>query len=173
MMRNNLCTGLLTRSGDSHMPFYEYECSACKYYVEALQKVSDEPLKKCPSCGKETLQRLISAPVFRLKGAGWYETDFKSDKENKRNLADDKEPAAKAESDDKKPVVRASKTLKKVATKKVVKKVARKAVKKPVARKVPSVKRTAGKKVAKPDRKAAKRKISKAKKPTRPAARKK
>jgi len=68
------------------MPFYEYECSACKFYVEALQKVSDEPLRKCPSCKKTTLQRLISAPVFRLKGGGWYETDFKQG--NRRNIAE-------------------------------------------------------------------------------------
>ncbi len=106
------------------MPFYEYECSACKFYVEALQKISDPPLTKCPSCGKESLQRLISAPVFRLKGSGWYETDFKSDKENKRNLADGSEPAAAADSDDKKVKVRASKALKKVAAKKVIKKAA-------------------------------------------------
>jgi putative FmdB family regulatory protein len=77
------------------MPFYEYECSACKFYVEALQKISDPPMKKCPSCKKQTLKRLVSAPVFRLKGGGWYETDFKSDKENKRNLVgEDKEAAA-------------------------------------------------------------------------------
>jgi putative FmdB family regulatory protein len=69
------------------MPFYEYECSHCKFYVEALQKISDPPLIKCPSCGKQTLKRLVSAPNFRLKGSGWYETDFKSDKENKRNIA--------------------------------------------------------------------------------------
>ena len=75
------------------MPFYEYECAACRYYVEVLQKITDAPLKKCPSCGKLRLKRLISAPVFRLKGSGWYETDFKSDKENKRNLAG-AEPAA-------------------------------------------------------------------------------
>ena len=61
------------------MPFYEYECSACKHHTEVLQKISDAPLKKCPECGKQTLTRLISAPVFRLKGGGWYETDFKSD----------------------------------------------------------------------------------------------
>jgi predicted nucleic acid-binding Zn ribbon protein len=52
-----------------------------------MQKISDKPLEKCPSCGKKTLKKLVSAPVFRLKGGGWYETDFKSDKENKRNLA--------------------------------------------------------------------------------------
>jgi putative FmdB family regulatory protein len=70
------------------MPFYEYECSNCKFYVEALQKISDEPLKQCPSCKKQTLKKLVSAPNFRLKGSGWYETDFKSDDEKKRNLAD-------------------------------------------------------------------------------------
>jgi putative FmdB family regulatory protein len=70
------------------MPFYEYQCSACNAHVEVLQKISDAPLRKCPECGKQKLTRLISAPVFRLKGSGWYETDFKSDKENKRNLVD-------------------------------------------------------------------------------------
>ena len=79
------------------MPFYEYECSACKHHTEALQKISDAPLKKCPECGKQALKRLISAPVFRLKGGGWYETDFKSDSENKRNLAKDEAPESKSE----------------------------------------------------------------------------
>jgi putative FmdB family regulatory protein len=82
------------------MPFYEYECSNCKYYTEVLQKVSDPPMAKCPSCGKKTFKKLVSAPVFRLKGSGWYETDFKSDKENKRNLAGAEREEAKA--DDKK-----------------------------------------------------------------------
>ena len=79
------------------MPFYEYECQSCKFYTELMQKISDPPLTKCPSCGKRTMQKLVSAPVFRLKGSGWYETDFKSDKEGKRNLAADREepkPAA-------------------------------------------------------------------------------
>jgi putative FmdB family regulatory protein len=81
------------------MPFYEYECQNCKFYSELLQKISDPPLEKCPSCGKKTMKKLISAPVFRLKGAGWYETDFKSDNENKRNLAGaDKEEAKAAAS---------------------------------------------------------------------------
>jgi putative FmdB family regulatory protein len=74
------------------MPFYEYECENCKFYAEVLQKISDPPLTKCPSCGKTKMKKLISAPVFRLKGGGWYETDFKSDKEEKRNLAVEKEP---------------------------------------------------------------------------------
>jgi putative FmdB family regulatory protein len=81
------------------MPFYEYECSSCRYYSEVLQKITDKPLKKCPSCGKSTFKKLISAPVFRLKGSGWYETDFKTDKDNKRNLAggDKEEAPAKGE----------------------------------------------------------------------------
>src|SRR5215469_15799011 len=82
------------------MPFYEYECQACKFYTEVMQKISDPVLSKCPSCGKRRLKKLVSAPVFRLKGGGWYETDFKSDKEGRRNLvgADKEEP--KAESKD-------------------------------------------------------------------------
>jgi putative FmdB family regulatory protein len=79
------------------MPFYEYECASCKFYTEVMQKISDPPLEKCPSCGKKALKKLVSAPVFRLKGGGWYETDFKSDKEGKRNIADREEPAAKSE----------------------------------------------------------------------------
>jgi putative FmdB family regulatory protein len=76
------------------MPFYEYQCAACGHHHEELQKVSDRALRKCPACGRATLTRLVSAPVFRLKGGGWYETDFKHDKEAKRNLAGEKEPAA-------------------------------------------------------------------------------
>ena len=85
------------------MPFYEYECQACKFYTEVMQKISDAPLTKCPSCGKKSLKKLVSAPVFRLKGGGWYETDFKGDKENKRNLvgADRDEPKAEAKPDSK------------------------------------------------------------------------
>jgi putative FmdB family regulatory protein len=79
------------------MPIYEYECTNCKFYVESLQKISDPPLKKCPSCKKQTMKRLVSAPVFRLKGGGWYETDFKSDQEAKRNLAAGEEAESKAE----------------------------------------------------------------------------
>ena len=80
------------------MPFYEYECQACKYYAEVMQKISDAPLARCPSCGKRALKKLVSVPVFRLKGSGWYETDFKSDKENRRNLHGAEKEEAKAES---------------------------------------------------------------------------
>jgi putative FmdB family regulatory protein len=77
------------------MPFYEYQCKSCGHELEAMQKVSDAPLKKCPHCGKSQLTRLMSAPVFRLKGGGWYETDFKGDKDNQRNLADRPDDAPK------------------------------------------------------------------------------
>ena len=84
------------------MPIYEYQCAKCGHHLEALQKISDKPLRECPECGRHSLKRLMSAPLFRLAGSGWYETDFKSDKEAKRNQADkgEAEPAkaeAKAE----------------------------------------------------------------------------
>ena len=95
------------------MPFYEYECQACKFYTEVMQKISDAPLIKCPSCGKRRLKKLVSAPVFRLKGGGWYETDFKSDKEEKRNLSgpDKEEPKAegKPEAKESKPEAKEAK----------------------------------------------------------------
>jgi putative FmdB family regulatory protein len=70
------------------MPIYEYRCGACGHELEALQKLADGPLRKCPSCGKSQLRRLVSAPSFRLKGGGWYETDFKGNGEKKRNLVE-------------------------------------------------------------------------------------
>ncbi|WP_405232082.1 FmdB family zinc ribbon protein [Lentisalinibacter salinarum] len=70
------------------MPIYEYVCKSCGHELDALQKMSDDPLTDCPDCGEAALKRKISAPRFRLKGSGWYETDFKTDKDKKRNLAD-------------------------------------------------------------------------------------
>ncbi len=69
------------------MPIYEYQCQSCSHALEKLQKLSDASLTLCPQCGKEELRRKISAAGFRLKGAGWYETDFK--KGAKKNLAGD------------------------------------------------------------------------------------
>ncbi len=76
----------LTELFSEPMPIYEYECAACGHRKEAIQKISDEPLKDCPECGKPELKKMVSAAAFRLKGGGWYETDFKSG--NKKNLAD-------------------------------------------------------------------------------------
>jgi len=66
------------------MPIYEYQCAACGHQFETLQKISDQPFSKCPDCGKDALKKLISASAFRLKGGGWYETDFKTG--NKKNV---------------------------------------------------------------------------------------
>ena len=70
------------------MPIYEYRCTECGHELEALQKLSDSPLTTCPQCSNETLVKRVSAAAFRLKGGGWYETDFKS--KNQKNLAGDK-----------------------------------------------------------------------------------
>ena len=66
------------------MPIYEYPCGACDHRLEKIQKMSDDPLKDCPSCLEPTLSKLVSAAAFRLKGDGWYETDFKTGK--KKNV---------------------------------------------------------------------------------------
>jgi len=84
------------------MPIYEYRCAACDHYLDALQKMSDAPLRKCPECGKSQLRRLVSAPTFRLKGSGWYETDFKGDKDKKRNLVEKAESSEPVKSEEKK-----------------------------------------------------------------------
>ena len=76
------------------MPIYEYQCEKCGHHLEALQKISDKPLRECPECGKHSLARLVSAPLFRLAGSGWYETDFKGENEKKRNLVGDKAEAS-------------------------------------------------------------------------------
>jgi len=83
------------------MPIYGYVCKNCEHTLDVLQKISDDPLVDCPECGEPQLKRQLSAPRFRLKGSGWYETDFKKD--NQRNLHRDKEPATKdaAKKDDK------------------------------------------------------------------------
>ena len=82
------------------MPIYEYQCQACEHKLEKLQKISDEPLKDCPECGKQELKKLVSAAGFRLSGSGWYETDFKS--KNQKNLSkSDKKPKAKSKTEGK------------------------------------------------------------------------
>jgi putative FmdB family regulatory protein len=72
-------------SEDLVMPIYEYKCEDCAHELEAIQKMSDAPLVDCPNCEKPALKKLISAAGFRLKGGGWYETDFKSGK--RKNIA--------------------------------------------------------------------------------------
>ncbi len=76
------------------MPIYEYQCESCGHALEALQRLSDPLLVDCPACNKPALKKQISAAGFRLKGGGWYETDFKSG--NKKNLAGDSSSGASA-----------------------------------------------------------------------------
>ncbi|MBL4711205.1 MAG: zinc ribbon domain-containing protein [Gammaproteobacteria bacterium] len=94
------------------MPFYEYQCTKCEHEEEVLQKISDKPLKKCPSCGKSSMKKMVSAAAFRLKGSGWYETDFKSG--DKKNIAGEKKgtdkPEKKKASTDKKASATAGKS---------------------------------------------------------------
>ncbi|MES9970337.1 MAG: zinc ribbon domain-containing protein [Candidatus Thiodiazotropha sp.] len=68
------------------MPIYEYRCEACEHELEAIQKMSDPALSECPECKRDSLKKVISAAAFRLKGSGWYETDFKSG--SKKNIHD-------------------------------------------------------------------------------------
>jgi putative FmdB family regulatory protein len=142
------------------MPFYEYQCSACGEQTEVMQKISDKPLRKCPECGKNTLVKLISAPVFRLKGSGWYETDFKSENDKKRNLAGDESSGDSSSTDksadkatDKSADKPAEKSAQKPADKSVDKPAAKSAKPKakPVAKAKPAAKSKA------PARKSARR----------------
>ena len=87
------------------MPIYDYKCSDCGHQIEVIQKFSDEPKTLCVECGKETLKKMVSAPSFRLKGGGWYETDFKTG--TKKNIASDdtssnKKSSSNSSSDSKK-----------------------------------------------------------------------
>ena len=79
------------------MPIYEYQCESCGHKMESLQKISDEPLKECPSCNKPALKKIIAAAGFRLKGGGWYETDFKTG--SKKNLAGEAGSSSSGSSD--------------------------------------------------------------------------
>jgi len=76
------------------VPIYEYQCDGCEHKLEALQKMSDDPLKKCPECGEDSLRKLVSAAAFRLSGSGWYETDFKDKKEQKNLAKSDNKPSS-------------------------------------------------------------------------------
>lgn len=81
------------------MPIYEYECQQCGHGLEALQKISDPALQDCPACGESTLKKRVSAAAFRLKGGGWYETDFKTG--SKKNLAAGSDSSSSTSSGDK------------------------------------------------------------------------
>ena len=79
------------------MPIYEYRCEACGHYLETLQKISEEPLSVCPECGRSSLQKLVSAAGFRLKGSGWYATDYKDNGKKHKAAKPAEKPAEKKE----------------------------------------------------------------------------
>ena len=68
------------------MPIYEYVCTSCGHTLEVFQGIKDDPLVDCANCQSSSLVKLVSASLFRLKGGGWYETDFKKDSDKKKNL---------------------------------------------------------------------------------------
>ena len=78
------------------MPIYEYKCQKCGHFVEVIQRMSDEPLVDCSSCGAPQMKKQVSAPAFRLSGEGWYETDFKTG--NKKNIAGEQSDSPGGES---------------------------------------------------------------------------
>ena len=80
------------------MPTYDYRCNGCKHEFEHYQSMKDKPLKKCPECGKNTLERLIgtgAAVIF--KGSGFYQTDYRSEGYRKAAEADKPGDAAKSD----------------------------------------------------------------------------
>ncbi len=83
------------------MPIYEYRCAQCGFEFERLQKISDDPITTCPECHEEHVQKKISAAGFRLKGSGWYETDFKGKKSKTENKKPDTKTTKPAGKDDK------------------------------------------------------------------------
>jgi putative FmdB family regulatory protein len=84
------------------MPIYEYECNACGDRHEFIQKFSEGPKRKCPSCGEQRLRKLISAAAFHLKGSGWYVTDFRDrDKKKANGKAEKEQTKAEASSETK------------------------------------------------------------------------
>jgi len=82
------------------MPIYEYQCESCDHRLEKIQKMADDPLKDCPACETPSLKKLVSAAAFRLKGGGWYETDFKTgSKKNSLHGADSSAKSSESSSD--------------------------------------------------------------------------
>ncbi len=85
--------------GGDAMPFYEYRCGSCGHEFEAMQKMNDAVLTDCPACDEPELRKLVSAAGFRLKGGGWYETDFKGGNKDKAASKGDSEGKETASSD--------------------------------------------------------------------------
>jgi putative FmdB family regulatory protein len=81
------------------MPIYEYRCASCGNEHEALQKITEPLLTTCPVCHQNTLTKLVSAAGFKLKGSGWYATDFKNGSKPAAKTESNKESSAEAKTD--------------------------------------------------------------------------
>lgn len=95
------------------MPIYEYQCQGCHHEYDLIQKINEQPLKKCPNCSEDKAIRLVSAPSFQLKGTGWYATDYKDKDKPKSENKDknqDKGKDTQGSSEDKKPVEKTKST---------------------------------------------------------------
>ncbi|MBL1142295.1 MAG: zinc ribbon domain-containing protein [Proteobacteria bacterium] len=100
------------------MPIYEYKCDECDHRLEKLQKISDDPIKACPECGEDGLRKLVSAAAFKLKGTGWYETDFKdkTPKKDEKTSTNKKKDTNATSDTEKKPTKTETKKESKAAT---------------------------------------------------------
>lgn len=83
------------------MPIYEYQCKHCQHQLDVLQKITDPPKVTCPECGQDTLKKCVSAAGFRLKGSGWYETDFKGGKDKQKNSSPKEEKVSETKVENK------------------------------------------------------------------------
>lgn len=90
------------------MPIYEYGCGACGHKFEEQQKMADPPLKVCPQCNKESLEKLIAPTTFVLKGGGWYKDGYGNPNKTPRTENQRADRLQKAIDDDKKKTAAAS-----------------------------------------------------------------
>ena len=80
------------------MPIYEFICEDCNYKEDLIRKISEPTTISCSKCNGQNFVKQVSAPNFKLKGSGWYETDFKNKpKETKKNNNNIKETSKKTE----------------------------------------------------------------------------
>ena len=96
------------------MPIYEYRCTTCEFQDDLMLKVSAATTLQCPSCQKNTFEKLVSAPSFKLSGSGWYETDFKNKKENKKATDSSKKISESAEINTKSETIQKTESSKSV-----------------------------------------------------------
>lgn len=91
------------------MPTYDYICDACEHAWELFQKITDDPVKKCPECGKrKAVRQFGTGAALVFKGSGFYETDYRSDSYKKSAKADSKSAKEESKSKNEKPKANSS-----------------------------------------------------------------